>query len=122
MMTKTPEAVTQPDDIDKLRAALRNAETEVQRLLDEAAARGALVDILHDVMGSLSMGELFHMLARRLARALNPSHPSEIFAKRSDRLCPAASSHEDPQLENLQVELDKYPEIETALMSERPVL
>jgi len=122
MKTKTSEAIIQAEEVEKLRAALRKSEAEVQRLLEEAAARGALVDILHDVMGSLSMGELFHMLARRLARALNLSHSSVIFARKGDQMGTVASAHEDPQLENLQVELDKYPEIETALMSERPVL
>ena len=122
MMTERPEVAATSDEVEKLRAALRKSEAEVQRLLEEAAARGALVDILHDVMGSLSMGELFHMLARRLARALNLSHSSVIFAKCGDQMGTVASAHEDPQLENLQVELDKYPEIETALLSERPVL
>ena len=73
MKTRRSGANPQLEEIDKLRTTLRKAEAEVQRLLDEAAARGALVDILHDVMGSLSMDELFHMLARRLARALNLS-------------------------------------------------
>ena len=120
--TSTPDTLAKPDEVEKLRAALRKAEAENQRLLDEAAARGALVDILHEVMGSLSMGELFHMLARRLARALNLSHSSVIFAQKGDTLGTVASAHEDPQLENLQVELDKYPEIEAALQSEEPIL
>src|SRR6202521_1832578 len=122
MIKERPDVVPQLEEIEKLRSALRKAEAEVQRLIEEAAARGALVDILHDVMGSLSMGELFHMLARRLARALNLSHSSVIFAESGDRLGTVASAHEDPQLENLQVELDKYPEIEAALASEQPVL
>src|SRR2546423_960255 len=122
MKTRRSAANPHLEEIEKLRTALRKAEAEVQRLLDEAAARGALVDILHDVMGSLSMGELFHMLARRLARALNLSHSSVIFARKGDQMGTVASAHEDPQLENLQVELDKYPEIEAALASEQPVL
>lgn len=125
MTIHTPEApiaAIEIDDVEKLRAALRKAEAENQRLLDEAAARGALVDILHEVMGSLSMGELFHMLARRLARALNLSHSSVIFAQSGDHVGTVASAHEDPQLENLQVELDRYPEIEAALSSEKPIL
>src|SRR4030088_666475 len=129
MMTERPaaapeRAVLTPEleEIEKLRLALRKAEAEVQRLLNEAAARGALVDILHDVMGSLSMGELFHMLARGLARALNLSHSSVIFARSGDTHGTVASAHEDPQLENLQVELDKYPEIEAALAGEKPIL
>jgi two-component system cell cycle response regulator len=122
MTTKSLTVNKHLEEIQDLRASLRKAEAEIQRLLDEAAARGALVDILHDVMGSLSMGELFHMLARRLARALNLSHSSVIFAKCGDTMGTVASAHEDPQLENLQVELDKYPEIEAALASEQPVL
>ncbi|HJQ12231.1 MAG TPA: GGDEF domain-containing protein [Gemmatimonadaceae bacterium] len=122
MKTIRPAVNKHLEEIQELRASLRKAEAEIQRLLDEAAARGALVDILHDVMGSLSMGELFHMLARRLARALNLSHSSVIFAKCGDKMGTVASAHEDPQLENLQVELDKYPEIEAALASEQPVL
>ena len=122
MKTKRPAVDKHLDEVKELRASLRKAESEIQRLLDEASARGALVDILHDVMGSLSMGELFHMLARRLARALNLSHSSVIFAKCGDTMGTVASAHEDPQLENLQVELDKYPEIEAALASEQPVL
>ncbi len=122
MTTPITEAAIQSEEVEKLRTALRKAEAEVQRLLDEAAARGALVDILHEVMGSLSMGELFHMLARRLARALNLSHSSVIFAQSGDRVGTVASAHEDPQLENLQVELDRYPEIEAALSSEKPIL
>ena len=122
MKTQRPPVNRHLEEIQELRASLRKAESEIQRLLDEASARGALVDILHDVMGSLSMGELFHMLARRLARALNLSHSSVIFAKCGDTMGTVASAHEDPQLENLQVELDKYPEIEAALASEQPVL
>ena len=122
MKTKRADLAPQLEEIEKLRSALHKSEAEVQHLLEEAAARGALVDILHDVMGSLSMGELFHMLARRLARALNLSHSSVIFAKCGDTHGTVASAHEDPQLENLQVELDKYPEIEAALASEKPVL
>ncbi len=122
MTTPITEAAIQSEEVEKLRTALRKAEAEVHRLLEEAAARGALVDILHEVMGSLSMGELCHMLARRLARALNLSHSSVIFAQSGDRVGTVASAHEDPQLENLQVELDRYPEIEAALSSEKPIL
>src|SRR3979411_2163187 len=122
MIKERPDVLPEIEEIEKRRSALRNAEAEVQRLLEEAAARGALVDILHDVMGSLSMGELFQLLGRRLSRALNLSHSSVIFARSGDTHGTVASAHEDPQLENLQVELDKYPEIEAALATEKPVL
>src|SRR3954471_2878489 len=121
-MSKTPDAVANSEEVEKLKSALRQSEVEVQRLLDEAAARGALLDILHDVMGPVSMGGLFQMPARRPAGGPKPSRSSVSFAKCGDTHGTVASAHEDPQLENLQVELDKYPEIEAALASEKPVL
>ena len=110
------------EELEAMRASLRKSEAEVQRLLDEAEGRGHLIDILHEVMGTLSTGELFHMLARRLARALNLSHSSIIFARPGDTVGTVASAHEDPQLENLQVELDRYPEVGAALVHQQPIL
>ena len=71
MKTKRPEVALDLEELEKVRAALRQSEAEVQRLLDEAAARGALVDILHDVMGSLSMG---------VSQPWSASHPSAASA------------------------------------------
>ncbi|HXG69319.1 MAG TPA: GAF domain-containing protein, partial [Gemmatimonadaceae bacterium] len=110
------------EELEAMRATLRKAEAEVQRLLDEAEGRGHLIDILHEVMGTLSTGELFHMLARRLARALNLSHSSIIFARPGDTHGTVASAHENPQLENLPVDLDRYPEVAAALEQQQPVL
>src|SRR5213593_832020 len=68
------------NELQSLRAALRNAEAELQRVRDEGESRRHLVDILHEVMGDLPTDEIFHFLARRLARALRLSHASVIRA------------------------------------------
>lgn len=57
------------NQLDALRAALRKAEAELQRTRLEAESKRHLVDIMHEVMGNLSTEEIFHMVARRLARA-----------------------------------------------------
>ncbi len=110
------------EEIESLRKALRLAEAETQRFRDEAEAKGHLVSILHDVIGTLSTAELFHMLARRLARALDLSHSSIIFAQLGDRTGTVVSAWEDPQLQDLEIELDRYPEIQAALEKQHPIL
>src|SRR3954468_10732663 len=121
MATTKAEIAAQQEEIEALRATLREAEIELQRVREEAEHRGNLLDILHEVMGNLSTDEIFHMLARRLARALDLSHASVILAKAGDKKGVVATALEHPALENLEVELDRYPEVAAALDQKRPV-
>jgi two-component system, cell cycle response regulator len=122
-MVKTKgEFATQQEEIEALRAALRAAEMELQRSREEAEHRGNLLDILHEVMGNLSTDEIFHMLARRLARALNLSHASVVLAKAGDEKGVVATAFEHPALENLEIEISRYPEVAAALEQKRAVL
>src|ERR1043165_8067486 len=72
------------EQLEALRSALRKVEGELTRVRQEAENKRHLVDIMHDVMGNLSTEEIFHMVARRLARALRLSHSSVILAKPGD--------------------------------------
>ncbi|HKG90664.1 MAG TPA: diguanylate cyclase [Gemmatimonadaceae bacterium] len=104
------------------REALRTTEEELLRAREEAEVRRKLVDILHEVTSDLSSDEIFHILARRVARALNISHCSVILARPGDRIGVVATAYENPALRNLEIQLDKYPEIRAALDHGRPVL
>ena len=108
--------------LEALRAALRKAEGELLRTRQDAESKRHLVDIMHEVMGNLSTEEIFHMVARRLARALRLSHSSVILAKPGDARGMVATAFEQPNLANLEVELDRYPEVSAALEQKRPVL
>ena len=110
------------NEVQALRAALRKAEAELQRVREEGESRRHLVEILHDVMGNLPMEEIFHLLVRRLARALNLSHASVIIAAPGSRTGVVATAFEQPHLHDLEVELDKYPEVISALHGRIPVL
>jgi two-component system, cell cycle response regulator len=102
--------------------ALRTTEQELRRAREEAESRRKLVDILHEVTGDLSSDEIYHILARRVARALSLSHCSVILARPGDRLGIVATAYENPALRNLEIELARYPEIRSALDSGRPIL
>lgn len=121
-----PEAIGASDEpsaqLEALRTALRKAESELQRTRQEADNKRHLVDIMHEVMGNLSTEEIFHMVARRLARALRLSHSSVILAKPGDARGTVATAFEQPSLVNLEIELDRYPEISAALEQKRAVL
>ncbi len=110
------------NELQSLRSALRNAESELQRVREEGETRRDLVDILHEVMGDLPTDEIFHFLARRLARALRLSHASVIRAKPGEKTGIVATAFEQPHLHHLEIELDRYPEVVAALNGQIPVL
>src|SRR6266446_5693099 len=89
---------------------------------EEARSRAAMVDILHEVTDSLKPDEMYHILARRVARALNISKCSMVLAKPGDQQGVVVAAYENPMLRNLQIELGKYPEIRKAVSSGRLVL
>ncbi len=108
--------------LDRRRAALRAAEEELSRVREEAESRRKLVDILHEVTGDLAADEIYHLLARRVARALSLSRCSVILASRGDWTGVVATAFDDPALRNVSIDLTGYPEIRTALELGEPVL
>jgi two-component system cell cycle response regulator len=81
-----------------------------------------MVDILHEVTDSLKPDEIYHILARRVARVLNISKCSMVLAKAGDQVGVVVAAYENPMLRNLQIDLARYPEIRKALTTGRPVL
>ncbi|BAH37527.1 MAG TPA: GGDEF domain-containing protein [Gemmatimonas aurantiaca] len=104
------------------RTALLRTEEALVRAQQDADSRRKLVDILHEVTGDLSVNELFHLLVRRAARALNVSHCSVVLARPGDAHAVVVAAFENPSLQHLSVQLERYPEIRAALESGQPVL
>ena len=104
------------------RAALKDTAAELERAREDAMSNRRLVDILHEVAGELSPTEIYRILARRVARALEISHCSVVLARPGDLVGTVSAAHEDPSIQDLEIRLDHYPEISAALDSGRPVL
>ncbi len=102
--------------------ALRKTEEQLQRVQEEAESRRQLVDILHDVTDELSTDEMYHVLARRVARALELTHCSVILARDGDRPRVVATAFEMAPSRDFVLNLDRYPEVREALRTGRPVL
>lgn len=101
---------------------LLDTREELGRVRDDAENGRQLVDILHDVTGELSSDEIYHLLARRVARALSLSRCSVILASPGDRVGVVATAFDNPALRNYEINLDAYPEIRAALEHGHPVL
>src|SRR5205807_57007 len=81
------DVISKPFRVRELLARVE-AHIRVGRALaqarEEARSRAAMVDILHEVTDSLKPDEMYHILARRVARALNISKCSMVLAKPGD--------------------------------------
>lgn len=108
--------------LDRAYSALQDASIQLADARDEARSRRELVDILHEVTGELSPEEIFRILARRVARALDISRCSVILARPGDEVGIVATAFDNPGLRNFPIRLDRYPEIRTALEHGEPVL
>jgi two-component system cell cycle response regulator len=105
----------------RVKAHLRSAE-ELARAREETQSQAAIVDILQEVTDSLKPDEIYHILARRIARVLHIAKCSLVLAKPGDVVGVVVAAYENPMLRNLQIELVRYPEIQRALALGRAVL
>lgn len=101
---------------------LREAQEALSRVRGEADQRRHLMDIMHDVTAELSTGEIYHLLARRVARALGLSQCSVVLTRLGGPPRVAAYAYETGISRDFVLDLDKYPELKTALETGRPVL
>ena len=98
----------------------------MQRTLDAVAEdlkqSTSIVDIMHEVTDSLKPDEIYHILARRVARALGISKCSIVLAQPGETHGTVVVAFENPMLRNLRVELSRYPEIVKALETGQTVI
>jgi two-component system cell cycle response regulator len=113
----------------RMRAILRSAHENLKqtraaltRVQQEADQRRRLMDILHDVTDELSTGEIYHLLARRVARALSLNQCSVVLTKLGGPPRVVAYAYETGISRDFVLAMDKYPELQTALDTGRPVL
>jgi len=109
-------------DLRRMHAALQRREQELERAQDDIATTRQLVEILNEVTADLSAAEIYRVLARRVARALDLRHCSVVLATADEPTGTVVAAFDDPTITNLQVQLDRYPEFLEALRTGRPLL
>lgn len=109
-------------DSRQARVAMLRKEEELQRAQEDIATTRQLVEILNEVTAELTAAEIYKVLARRVARALDLRHCSVVLAAAGDPVGTVVATYEDPSITDLQVRIERYPELLTALRTGRPVL
>ena len=109
-------------DSRSLREALTRREEELQRAQTDIATTRQLVEILNEVTAELAAAEIYRVLARRVARALDLRHCSIVLAAPGESLGTVVAAYDDPSITDLQVQIDRYPELARALRTNRAVL
>ena len=94
---------------------LKQVKASLSAAAEDLKQSTSIVDILHEVTDSLKPDEIYHILSRRVARALGISKCSIVLAKPGDAHGTVVAAFENPMLRNLRVELARYPEIIKAL-------
>jgi GAF domain-containing protein len=91
-----------------LAAKVEELEKERGRLL-------AVVEILHEISGTLHFVDILQAIARRLGETFGLDRASIILADRGGRTARLVASYEDPTIRNLVIDLARYPEIRRAM-------
>jgi diguanylate cyclase (GGDEF)-like protein len=78
-------------------------------------------DILQEVSGAIRSDELVEILVRRVGLALDLAHCSFLLVTPGERFGRVVAVCESPATRDLQVDLNRYPEILEAVASGRPV-
>src|SRR5579872_6465995 len=88
-----------------LSARIQELEKERDRLL-------AIVEILHEISGTLHFVDILQSIAKKLGETFGLDRASIILADRGGRTGRLVASYEDPTIRNLVIDLARYPEMQ----------
>ena len=98
-------------EVRRLREALARKDDELRRVVEDMASTRQLVEILNEVTADLTAAEIYRVLARRVARALDLRHCSIVLAAPGEPTGTIVAAFDDPTVTDLQVQIDRYPEL-----------
>ncbi len=91
-----------------LAARVAELEKERERLL-------AVIEILHEISGTLHFVDILQTIARKLGETFGLDRASIILADRGGKTARLVASYEDPTIRNMVIDLKRYPEIQRAM-------
>ncbi|HVH08982.1 MAG TPA: GAF domain-containing protein, partial [Gemmatimonadales bacterium] len=119
------DAMAGPVHFGELRARI-DADLRLRRDLHDAQdalrTRDLLFDIFQEVSAVLRADEIFQTLVRRVGQAFGLTHCSFVLSAPGEDKGRVVAVYENPAIRDLRVELDRYPEIQEAIRTERPVI
>src|SRR2546430_1543350 len=119
------DAMASPVHFGELRARIDadlRARGEVREARDALRTRDLLFDIFQEVSAALRADEIFQTLVRRVGQAFGLTHCSFVLTAPGEDKGRVVAVYENPAIRDLRVELERYPEIQEAIRTERPVI
>ena len=119
------DAMASPVHFGELRARIDadlRARRELQEARDALRTRDLLFDIFQEVSAALRADEIFQTLVRRVGQAFGLTHCSFVLTTPGEDKGRVVAVYENPAIRDLRVELERYPEIQEAIRTERPVI
>jgi diguanylate cyclase (GGDEF)-like protein len=105
---KLASAITDKDIIEKMESQRKELE--------------AIVDLTQLILATLDPKELLYRIVAKVAAIIPVTRCSMIRADKRHRAAFVVASFEDPDITNIKLSLSKYPEIDEALRSRKPVV
>lgn len=125
LLAGAQDVLIAPVHLPELRARLDShirVRLEVREAQEALRARDLLFDIFQEVSAALRADEIFQTLVRRVGQAFGLSHCSFVLTAPGDDKGRVVAVYENPAIRDLRVELERYPEIQEAIRTERPVV
>jgi diguanylate cyclase (GGDEF)-like protein len=119
------DALSGPADLAELRARLEahaRIRAELREAQDALRSRDLLFDIFQEVSAVLRAEEIFQTLVRRVGQAFGLAHCSFVLTAPGETHARVIAVYENPAIRDLSVDLERYPEIQEAIRTERPVV
>lgn len=125
LLAGASDALVAPIHLPELRARLDvhiRMRADVRDAQEALRARDLLFDIFQEVSSALRPDEIFQTLVRRVGQAFGLSHCSFVLTAPGDDKGRVVAVYENPAIRDLRVDLGRYPEIQEAIRTERPVV
>ena len=125
LLAGAQDVVIAPIHLPELRARLDShirVRSEVREAQEALRARDLLFDIFQEVSAAVRADEIFQTLVRRVGQAFRLSHCSFILTAPGEDKGRVVAVYENPAIRDLRVDLERYPEIQEAIRTERPVV
>ena len=99
----------------------RSSRRERDRVL-ATKELATLVEILGAVTSSLEVQRVAWTIVSKITDVIPALRCSMLFINHADKRCFVMAAHDDPSIDMLEIDLDKYPEIRRAIETRDPVL
>jgi PAS domain S-box-containing protein len=106
--------------IARVRAQVRLRAT-LRELAQKEHDAQVIAELTHALTSSLDMREILFTVVRRVGEAMRVARCSIVVAPEASDVGFVVAASDDPNIRNLPIDLDRYPEIQQVLQTRRPL-